>query len=251
MLRLERVRRSVGAGGLAAALVLLPLLLAGAPGNAHAQTDAFLINYYVNTLGKPALEDIGIPYDDQLVLTNDLPANVSAAAEAATLCANVYIFDTTQEMEECCACPLTPAQRSLFSVNFDLSDNSVANGGPIPNGVVHVVVTNSVLVTNPITGVPTVTCDATDDGGTNSPNSYVPTASMRGWITHSLNSNNPASEGEVEMALTGEPDSDYADAPSYATNNHSLASQCTVTQRTGADSGPRGVCTCPTPTEGN
>ncbi len=54
------------------------------------------------------------------------------------------------------------------------------------------------------------------------------------------------------MALTGEPDSDYADAPSYAVNNHSLASQCTVTQRTGADSvPPRGTCTCPTPAEGN
>lgn len=39
MLRLERVRRSVGAGGLVAALLLLPLLLVGAPGNAHAQTD--------------------------------------------------------------------------------------------------------------------------------------------------------------------------------------------------------------------
>jgi hypothetical protein len=133
-----------------------------------------------------------------------------------------------------------------------LASNSVAGSNrPLQSGIVHIVVTNSELETNPITGVSTVSCDPTDDGDTDTPYHFAPEASMRGWITHSLNRFNAGAVGETEMALTGEPDSDYAGAPLPNPNNRSLASQCTTTQRTGADSGPRGICTCPTPVEGN
>ena len=66
------------------------------------------------------------------------PDEYDAAPDA---CANIYVFDPTEEMEACCACPITPAGRLDFSVNNQLTNN-LLSGGVIHSGTIKVVKTN-------------------------------------------------------------------------------------------------------------
>jgi hypothetical protein len=54
------------------------------------------------------------------------------------LCAMVYVFDTRQEMTECCACSLSPDDLRTLSVNQDLTNHPAT--GVIPRaGVVEII----------------------------------------------------------------------------------------------------------------
>src|ERR1700759_1801855 len=56
-----------------------------------------------------------------------------------TVCADIYVFDNTQEMLECCACPITANGLLELSLQNNLLQNPLT-GFPGPNsGVVKVV----------------------------------------------------------------------------------------------------------------
>ena len=42
-------------------------------------------------------------------------------------CAMIYVFDNSEEMGECCGCPITPAQRLSFSVEHNLLSNWIGD----------------------------------------------------------------------------------------------------------------------------
>ena len=57
------------------------------------------------------------------------------------VCAMIYVFDSFQEMEECCGCPITSAGMLTLSVDVDLTDNLVYQGDPSAgyDGVIGIV----------------------------------------------------------------------------------------------------------------
>ena len=56
-----------------------------------------------------------------------------------TICADIYVFDATQEMVECCSCPITANGILQLSLLNDLTQNPLT-GFPAPSdGVIKVV----------------------------------------------------------------------------------------------------------------
>ena len=96
MSKLEKVCRLAGAGGILAALVMLPVLLAGTA-RAASDTDAFYVNYFANAqLGTALQDDVIRVVDDNVRPSN----NPSTPTGPDPLCAMVYVFDEYQEMQE-------------------------------------------------------------------------------------------------------------------------------------------------------
>jgi len=54
------------------------------------------------------------------------------------LCANIYVFDDDQEMQECCSCPLTADSVKTISVINDLTSNPQFSS-PLGVGVIKIV----------------------------------------------------------------------------------------------------------------
>jgi hypothetical protein len=106
------------------------------------------VDYFSNANGS-ASTPIG-----QLRLTNPNTngGNINAA---------IYVFDTTQEMSECCECLLTPDGLATLSVNVDLTSNPLTGPPLLTTGLIKIVST---------TGV--------------NPDKLAPTAAVRAWGTH-------------------------------------------------------------------
>ena len=138
---------------------------------AQSWPDTYQVTYYSNahTTGAP---------DGKVRIDNP------GADNAANLCADIYVFDNTEEMIECCGCKLTPDGLRTFSINSDLTGNP-GNGFTPTTGVVKVIS----ATTNPNASHPSWgQCDPT--GGfsfTNTKGNIAPTADLRAWATHIQN----------------------------------------------------------------
>jgi hypothetical protein len=120
-------------------------------GTAVAQDNStYAVTYYsnANTTGAP---------DATVRVIND-------GDTGGTLCAAFYVFDDSQEMQECCSCPVTADGLISESVNRYLLANSLTSFVN-HRGVIKVV------STAPNSGV----CDPTKGAAT---------AGIRGWATH-------------------------------------------------------------------
>jgi hypothetical protein len=104
--------------------------------------------------------------DESIRIVN--PGVQSTASVLGDLCANIYVFDNTQELKECCSCPVTANGFIRLSVNTNLT----ANPG---NGVAFNI--GSVAV------VPSVLSVATPCN----PTSVSPIPSLDVWSTHIAN----------------------------------------------------------------
>jgi hypothetical protein len=94
----------------------------------------------------------------------------------ANLCANVYVFDTHEELSECCSCTVTPDGILQLSVNTDLTANPLT-GVTLNTGVIKVV------SASPVGGLCPVPANAN------------PTPALRVWTTH-VQSGNAITETE-------------------------------------------------------
>jgi hypothetical protein len=138
---------------------------------AQSFPDTYQVNYYSNahTTGAP---------DGKVRVDNPGTNN------GTDLCADVYVFDNTEELIECCGCNLTPDGLRTFSINADLTANP-ANGFLPTTGVVKIIS----ALQNPNAAHPSWgKCDPT--GGfsfTNNSGNIAPTADLRAWATHIQN----------------------------------------------------------------
>jgi hypothetical protein len=55
------------------------------------------------------------------------------------VCANIYVFDDTQEMQECCQCDLSANSLRTISVISDLTSNPLITGESTEAGVIKVI----------------------------------------------------------------------------------------------------------------
>jgi hypothetical protein len=140
-------------------LLAIALVLGVVSGTALAQDNStYAVTYYsnANTAGAP---------DATVRVIND-------GDTGGTLCAAFYVFDDSQEMQECCSCPVTADGLIAESVNRYLLSNSLTSFVNV-RGVIKVVSTNA----------PSGSCDPTKGS---------PTAGIRGWATHIQRGTTPA-----------------------------------------------------------
>jgi len=88
----------------------------------------FSITYFDTTITTP------VP-DETIHIVN--PGIQSTPSATPDLCANIYVFDPTQELEECCSCDIT-ANGSLTLSVAGLTNNP-DNGVPITSGSIAVI----------------------------------------------------------------------------------------------------------------
>src|ERR1700704_183214 len=148
--------KSLAVGAMAAALILaLGSTTAVAQAPSQDEDDVYALSYFSNANTKSAP-------DAALRLAND--GFLSDASPAGDLCASIYVFDSREEMNECCSCRVTPNGILSLSVNKNLTSNTLT--GIIPTrGVVKVV------SSAPNAGVCDPRTDKEQEG-------------IRGWITH-------------------------------------------------------------------
>lgn len=218
--------------------------------------DPFAVNYFNNANSAGAGGPRTGP-DDTLRIVD--PDEYDAAPDA---CANIYVFDPTEEMVACCACPITPAGRLDFSVNNQLTNN-ILSGGVIHSGTIKVVKTNLNLAGltcyfNPAQCTGSTVCDPTNgsDGankfrfpGVNHVFTSAAGSSLLSFLTHDLNkfATNGTNVAEAVFQSYGpgivpNPNTiGFADGDATVLENY-----CGFIQLTGRDHGLRGTCTCPT-----
>jgi trimeric autotransporter adhesin len=158
----------------------------------------------------------------QLLVTYFSQANNSAATLDAnlyvtnvgmtddSLCAMVYVFDTQQEMTECCACSASPDDLRTLSINNDLT-NRPATGAVPATGVIEIV----------SAGASNQACNAS---------SSPPGGELRAWSTHVQVTNT------TTFALTETP---FEVVPLTPTHASQLQSQCGFLMTES-----HGICTC-------
>ena len=132
-------------------MLAIALVLGVVSGTAVAQDNStFAVTYYSNA------NNTGAP-DATVRVIND-------GNTGGNLCAAFYVFDDSQEMQECCSCPVSADGVIAESVNRYLLANSLTSFVNV-KGVIKLV------STAPSSGV----CDPTKGAAT---------AGIRGWATH-------------------------------------------------------------------
>jgi hypothetical protein len=134
-------------------LSLLAVALVLGVGTASAQDYVYDVGYYANAnaTGSPSAH---------LRLTND------GADDGYNLCANIYVFDNTEEMKECCSCQITANGYLDLSVPGNLLSNILDHG------------------TKPTRGIIKEVSSYVPSSGYCNPTYYTPYEGIKGWLTH-------------------------------------------------------------------
>jgi hypothetical protein len=191
-------------------LLAMTLILSG---TALAQGDnsVYFVTYYsnANTSGAP---------DATVRAIND-------GDTGANLWASFYVFDDSQELNECCSCAITPDGILSEDVNRNLTSNTLT--GRVPKRGVIKVISSTVQATGPA-------------GYANyqDPTDFVnaPAPGLRIWATH-IESGTPAGTGGFSTTETQVADSNLA-----ASEKSLLETLCFYVAWLG--SGNYGLCTC-------
>ncbi len=121
----------------------------------------YFVTYYsnANTTGAP---------DATLRIVND--GGAACIADGDSICiedgselrwAAIYVFDDSQEMRSCCACPITVDGLLSESVNKELTSNEFTGRGEMTRGVIKVI-----------------------SSASSDPTAPVLATGLRGWMTH-------------------------------------------------------------------
>jgi hypothetical protein len=188
-------------------LPVLAVALVLTAGSAVAQDNVFALSYFSNANTAAAPNAV-------LRLVND--GNVNDASPAGDLCASVYVFDTHEQLNECCSCKITPNGILSLTVNGNLTSNPLTGIRPT-RGVVKVVSSYPYRYG--------YYCDAT---------AAASRPGIRGWLTHIQKvTTNPATYSITEEELL--------DSTFGAAEATDLAEDCSVLVELGSGAGQ---CSC-------
>jgi hypothetical protein len=184
------------------ALVVYALALTLCAGAAFAAstsyTDVMKVDYFINanTAGAP---------DALLQLTN-------TGYSGGNICADIFVYDPYEEIQECCSCLLTPNDLLTISVDLNLTNNTLTGITPT-TGSIRIVAAK----TNAHGYCPLPTTAIT-------PVSYA----LRTWSTH-------IQYGDVITETAGQ------DAPLSSAELGALQNDCFAI---GLDGSGYGICSC-------
>ena len=163
--------------------------------------DVLKVNYFINANTSGA-------QDGTVQITNP-------GSPTGDLCAQIYVYDSKQELTECCGCKVTPDGLRTLSVNTDLTSNPLT-GNKLTTGSVSIVAGYTSPTFNP-------SC---------SPLNNIVSPTIRAWGTH-IYANGSAYQ------IT---ESDYLDR-TLGQWNDNLLIDCAAIATDGSGSG---VCSCGT-----
>jgi hypothetical protein len=113
-----------------------------------AQTfDVYQLNYYSN-------RNNAANADQTVRVVNPGTVGTPISTGHGTICADIYVFDATQEMIECCSCPITANGLLELSILNDLTQNPLT-GFPAPGSGVIKIVSDSRQNCNETAPIPT------------------------------------------------------------------------------------------------
>ena len=171
-------------------------------------TDVYQLTYFDNNSGNRALLDSGT-----IRIINPGLTGSPRSADQGTLCADIYVFDDTQEMVECCGCEVTANGLLTISIQ-DLTENP--------------------LTRTPYRGVIKIVSSTPPPGGCD-PTKIAPTPDLRAFATHLQNAAFGGYGGPV-YKLTEE---EFADAPLGSVESSDLGVICSFVRYLGSG---RGSC---------
>ncbi len=178
-------------------------------------SDAYQVNYYIQA---PCVtpQPLGAPLSALFTInTGQVGSPIDAPTAHGTVCADIYVFDTNQEMLECCSCPVTANGLLAMAVCPNLTGNALTGVSPAI-GVIKVV------ADQPTGGL----CDA------RSINSPV-NGGLRSWRT--------TITGASRLSLVGLSENHFQSAPLTAQEQQFLGQACAFVTYLGSG---RGTCRC-------
>jgi hypothetical protein len=147
-------------------------------------------------------------YDGTVELTNP------GLTVAGNLCAMIYVFDSKQELNECCGCMISDSGLRTLSLVNDLTANPLTGTYPVA-GTIEIV--SSDPAQNP-------QCN---------PGSLAPAGEILAWGT-----NVQASNGQYQVT-----EETFATSALNGTQSSVLATECSMLENLGSG---QGICTCGT-----
>ena len=180
---------------------------------AQGISDVYQVNYFsnrLNSVNMTVVSDVA-RLDQTVRIINPGEQGTPRSAHEGTVCADIYVFDSNQEMSECCNCKITANGLLILSVNADLTHNPLTGWPPPNDGVIKIVSDNQ------------ANCDAT---------SPVPTPDLRAWATHLQ------SPDGTHLVVTEE---EFAGANLQQDELSFLGQACSFVQFLGSG---KGVCDC-------
>jgi len=262
-------------GTTAAAVVALGFAMMSTPARAQSFSpvnggDNYYVSYFdVSTSVDPSAAGYGGPgisggAGDSIARIVNPTHNDTK--QLGTLCAMIYVFDDTEQLQECCGCPVTPDGLRTLSVINNLSSNFGVNHANLEAGVIKIVSSTLNFAcpsNNPNCGPQLDTkainletngglgCDPTGgfgapelSGSTDTP--VNPTTGLRAWLSHT--------EAMAQVAppfgfITSTSVEEFADAPLDSTELSSLEGATGASNANGcaellANASTAGVCTC-------
>ncbi len=99
---------------------------------AQVVNDAYQLSYFNTGLV------VNVDTSIRIINTGQVGSPIDAASAHGRVCADIYVFDTNQEMLECCSCPITANGLLTLSVQQNLVQSTLTNVRLI-SGVVKIV----------------------------------------------------------------------------------------------------------------
>jgi len=212
----------------------------GGPGHSGGAGDELVRLLNVGNFGTPTAVVSPVGVGNSGVQPDSVAGIVGLQTNgvAGALCANVYVFDDDQELQECCSCFISADGVRTFSVTNDLISNPAFNGARMSLGAIKVVGSFGICSSpttaaglTPIVAGP-VGADPFAIGG------FRLAEGLKGWISHAeaIASNLPPSFAFVTSTSVDE----LANAPLDSSELIELTTNCAanVRQASGA-----GICT--------
>jgi hypothetical protein len=201
-------------------LVGVALMLMSGIASAQLPADTYFVSYFSN-----AHNEGGI--DARVRMDNPGVAN------GANLCADVYVFDNDEELQECCGCALSPNDMRMFSIDKNLTNNPPGRE-KLTTGVIKVISS----APNPNSRW---RCDPTGGNTLSNPtnDNIVPTPTIRAWATHLQTPF--TTDGRTNAIVTTE--EEFAESTLGTTELNTLQELCFGLLLNGSG---RGLCSCGT-----
>ena len=160
--------------------------------------------------------------------------NFTSPALMGDICANIYVFDDVQELQECCSCDLSANSLRTISVINDLTSNPLT-GGSLEAGVIKIV------------GVPPLAVGP--DEASLCPSSETFPApleeGLHAWINHTESmASNQAGFTPPWGFITKTSVEEFADSKIDTSELNNLFNQCEFINEHGSG---HGICTCGSP----
>jgi hypothetical protein len=134
---------------------------------------------------------------------------VNPGVTGGNLCADIYVFDTNEEMSECCSCTISADGILTLSVDNDLTSNPLTGPPLLTAGVLKIV---SAAPTGGLCPLPTTA---------------TPSPTLRTWATHIQNTSFTITENPSQAA------------PLSLAEGKALEAQCSDIKGTGSG---HGIC---------